>query len=200
MENRAFEEMRKAACKRLEGRDPAEISRKATVTFDGFAFRFSSLGESITVSYPDFAIQPEVNWWYQLLILHYLDLADGCPLSDHWITFGAQRDGLARGVNFDRSTERCIQQELGRLEPDELRRRCAALGGREVPGQSDLRVVLPFLPMYPVTLNLWFTDEEFPASGRLLLNGSAEHYLTIEDSVTVGELILSALKGEGIQI
>ena len=64
-----------------------------------------------------------------------------------------------------------------------------------VRGNNDYSTRLPFLPMYPVTLNYWQADEEFPASGRLLLDSSAEHYLTVEDSVTVGELILQALTG-----
>ena len=50
-------------------------------------------------------------------------------------------------------------------------------------------------PRYPVWLKVWFADEEFPASGRLLLDESALHYLTIEDAVTVGSLILDQLTG-----
>ena len=46
-----------------------------------------------------------------------------------------------------------------------------------------------------VLLKVWFADEEFPASGRLLLDESAPHYLTIEDAVTVGSLILDQLTG-----
>lgn len=198
MENRAFEEMLKAAKKRLEGRDPGGIAQMANVSFDGRAFSFESLGQAITVSYPDYVIEPHLDEWHQLVVLHYLDLADGSGLTDRWITFGEQRDGLARGSNFDRKVEQQIQQSLGKLEPRELRRRCALLGGREVPGSADLRVVLPFLPMYPVTLNLWFADEDFPASGRLLLDRSAERYLTMEDSVTVGEIVLTCLEQGGV--
>ena len=40
---------------------------------------------------------------------------------------------------------------------------------------------------------IWFADEEFPASGRLLLDESAPHYLTIEDAVTAASLILDRL-------
>ena len=38
-------------------------------------------------------------------------------------------------------------------------------------------------------------DEEFPASGRLFLDESAAHYLTVEDAVTVGGLLLERLAG-----
>ena len=47
--------------------------------------------------------------------------------------------------------------------------------------------------MYPVLLQVWFADEEFAPSGRLLLDSSASHYLTVEDAVVVGELLLELL-------
>ena len=47
---------------------------------------------------------------------------------------------------------------------------------------------------YSAWLKVWFADDEFEASGKLLVSRSADHYLTIEDAVTVGELLLSKLK------
>lgn len=194
-ENRAFEEMRKAALERLAGRDPVLLAQRADVAFDGERFSFQSLGERVTVSWPDCRIQPALDPWQQLVILHYLDLAEGTPLTGEWITFAQQKDGFARGSDFDRKAEREFQQRIGVMPPEALRARCAQLGGRETAGKADLRFELPFLPRYPVAMNLWFADEDFPASGRLLLDSSAEHYLTIEDSVTVGALVLAALGG-----
>ena len=76
---------------------------------------------------------------------------------------------------------------------EEIRRACQRLGARFYPASADVCAVFPFLPNYPITLKLWLPDEEFAASGRLLLNASAEHYLTIEDAVTAGEVLLKAL-------
>ena len=58
---------------------------------------------------------------------------------------------------------------------------------------ADLCVKFQYLPRYPVWLKIWFSDEEFPASGRMLLDKNSEHYLSIEDAVTVGTLLLDAL-------
>lgn len=44
-----------------------------------------------------------------------------------------------------------------------------------------------------MTFNIWFADEELEGSGRMLLNANAEHYLSVEDAVTAGELILEEL-------
>lgn len=188
--NQMFSEMEKAAIGWLAGRDPVEIAANAAVEFDGTAFRFFSLGKQITVTYPDYRITPKLHHWHHLIILHYLNLADGSPLSGQWITFAQQRDGMVRGGGFDRRAE----VWLARLQYEKVVQRCREMGGQELDSSADLSVKLPFLPRYPVMLNFWKADEDFPASGRLLLDGSAEHYLTIEDAVTVGDLILELLE------
>ena len=191
-ENRMYGEMLKVARAWLEGRQPEDIARKANVAFDGANFRLESLGTAIVVSYPQYAITPELTPWHQLLILHYLHLADGMALTGQKITFAGQKDGMVRGGGFDRKAE----QALSRMSCDALKARCAALGGRVIKSNADYSAQLPFLPMYPVFLNYWQADEDFPASGRLLLDSSGSHYLTIEDSVVAGELILELLTEE----
>lgn len=186
-----YSEMRKAAQLWLKNRKPEEIARNAQVQFDGKCFAFESLGIPVTVSYPDYEIQPRLEDWHQLVILHYLHLADGTPLTKRTIAFAQQKEGMVRGGGFDRKAEAV----LGQLDGESLKKHCKALGGIEKKSNADYCVELPFLPMYPVTLNYWNADEEFPASGRLLLDESAEHYLTIEDAVTVGELLLGKLEG-----
>lgn len=188
-ENRMFDEMLKAARQRLAARDPVAIAKNANVKFSGGAFHFCSLGIPVIVRYPACEITPELPGWHGLVILHYLDLADGTPLTGEAITFAQQKNGLVRGGGFDSKAEK----ELSKLEFERLKSRCNALGGIEKQSGADYSVVLPFLPMYPVTLNYWLGDEDFPASGRLLLDSGGAHYLTIEDAVTVGELILEKL-------
>ena len=70
------------------------------------------------------------------------------------------------------------------------------MGAQLRPSNADFCAEFHFMPNYPVWLKLWFADDEFPASGRLLLDTSAEHYLSMENAVTVGALILSRLLTE----
>lgn len=130
-----------------------------------------------------------------MVLLHYLNLADGTPLSDQRIGFSELRDGMVRGGDFDRRCEAVIRQHLGGMEPEALREKCAALGARFVEDNADLCAEFDYLPRFPMTLRIWFADEEFPASGRLMLNASADHYLTIEDAVTAGQLLMYKLAG-----
>lgn len=192
--NQLFTNMYQAAVERLRGRDPEEISRKANVEFDGRDFHMVSLGIPVSVSWPTGTVSPELESWQTLVLLHYLAGAEGVALSGHPVTFSQLRDGMVRGGGFDRDAEVAIRTELGSLSPEELQRRCRALGGEVQPSNADLCVEFRFAPNWPVWLKIWFADEEFPASGRLLADAAAEHYLSIEDAVTVGGLILHGLQ------
>lgn len=191
--NRMYQEMRRAALERLAGRDVRDIEARARAPFRDGAFRLTTLGREVSVRYPGYEISPALGLWHNLILMHYLDLADGTPLAGRQIPFAAQKDGMVRGGGFDREAEKMIQSSLGRLDPEELRARCRALGGQFLPSNADLCVEFPFLPMYPVYLKIWFADDEFDASGRMFLDASAEHYLSVEDSVTVGSVILEHL-------
>lgn len=73
---------------------------------------------------------------------------------------------------------------------------CTTLGASIESSNADLCALLPFLPQYPVTWKLWLAEEEdeIDGSGRLFLNSSADHYLSVEDAVTVSTLILNKLQ------
>mgnify|MGYP005782995901 FL=1 len=73
-------------------------------------------------------------------------------------------------------------------------KRLDTLGARIVNGRADLSAELLLFPRYPFLLNFWMEDEEFPAAGKLLVDKSADHYLTIEDAVTAGDVLLRRLK------
>lgn len=188
-----FFHMHQAALEWLNARSPEEISRCANVAFDGAAFKFQSLGQEISAAYPGYQITPPLHHWHILTILHYLSSADGTPLSGRLISFSQYQHGMVRGGGFDANAERIIRDTLGLLPKEELLRRIDRLGGEYIADNADLFVKFPYLPNYPVYLRLWYPDDEFPASGRMLVDSSAEHYLSIEDAVTIGELILGRL-------
>lgn len=196
-ENRAFMEMMKVAREWLTGIDPLEIAEKAGIPFEEekACFRLFSMGTEIQIHYPNYEITPYVNEWQQLITLHYMKLADGTPLTGRWISMREIKDGLIRGGDFDLRCENVIRQRLSRISAEEFSEKCKAIGGRIVDGNADFTVRFDFLPYYPLLLKLWFADEEFPASGKLLADAAADHYLTIEDAVTAGQVIMEMLVG-----
>ena len=195
MENRQFERMLEAARSRLLRHVPEEISEKAGVRYENGVFWVRTLGRRVEIQWPAGKITPPVSKWHALTLLHYLDLADGTPLTGRTITFSQYKDGLVRGGGLDRNTELIVRRDLGVLPREELARRCETLGAELLPSNADFCARFDFAPRYPVWLKVWFADEEFPASGRLLVDESAPSYLTIEDAVTVGALILDELTG-----
>lgn len=188
-----FSNMHAAALGWLRDCAPSQICCRGGLAFSDGAFHTKSLGQELVISCPDYAIEPQLHQWHTLTILHYLARADGSPLSGELITFGQYKDGMVRGGGFDRRAENVIAAQLGNLSKEELIGRIHRLGGKILSGNADLCAAFDFLPNYPVYLKIWFADEEFPASGRMLLDASAPHYLTIEDAVAVGELILEEL-------
>lgn len=197
-DNRMFSQMMLAAQARLAAHNCEEIARNTNIRYAAHTkcFSLETLGETIEIRCPGFDINPPLEGWHHLVILHYMDLADGTPLTKRLISFSQMKDGLIRGDGLDRKCEAVIRSLLQQITEKEFIDRCLALGGKELASNADFSVEFPFLPHFPVTLKVWFADDEFDASGRMMLDASADHYLSIEDAVTAGELILEKLMKE----
>ena len=100
--NRAFLEMLKPAKERLKGRPAEELAANTQIEFDKERSEFvlSSLGQEIRISYPEFNITPEIDEWHHLVILHYMDMADGTGLTSQLIKFGELSSGLVCCFSF----------------------------------------------------------------------------------------------------
>lgn len=76
--------------------------------------------------------------------------------------------------------------------PEAFRRACQALGGREFP-QGDVAYEFPLFDGLALVLQLWFGDEEFPPSLRLLWDENAPMYLKYETMYFAKGVLLEAL-------
>ena len=103
MENRQFEAMLAVAQERLAQHIPEDIAGKAGAQYADGSFSLKTLGQTVTVRLSDCTIQPPLSKWHVLTLLHYLDLADGAPLTGRTITFSQYKDGLVRGGRMPRS-------------------------------------------------------------------------------------------------
>ncbi len=191
--NRAFWEMFQAAKVMLAGKDPEEMAAKAGVTFDGTAFHIPSLGKELTFSYPEYVCTTPMHDWHYLTILHYLNLADGSPVTGQPIGMADMPDGIVRGTKYDRTMAQALTAFLKGKTEEQVKEILLNFGGTVTDGKADLCVILPYLPHFPLYLNIWFADEDFPPSARLLVDRCAEHYLTIEDAVSLGDVVIDLL-------
>lgn len=193
-DNKAFQEMLRPAKERLAHRRPADIAEKAGAVITGPELRLPILGRETFVTLPSYDPDPSLEEWTALLLLHYLDIADGSTVSPENVTFGNLREGLIRGTKFDRTAEEALARFLNGKTPEQIRSACEALDARFPEDRSDLCAVFRLFPNYPITVKIWWADDEFPASGKMLVSASADHYLTIEDAVTAGEVLLTRLR------
>ena len=75
----------------------------------------------------------ELGEWHQLVILHYMDMADHSRLTGNQINFGALPGGMVRGGGFDRLCEQTVSRDLGNWTEEKLETVSRLLGGRIFP-------------------------------------------------------------------
>ena len=123
-ENRAFMAMHRVARSWLAGSDPGEIARLSGVAYDPerSEFALSSLGREMRMRWPECAVRGDCGPWHELLLLHYMHLADGTLPSGAWISFSELRDGMLRGGGFDRDSAARLSGMLGGLAPAAVER------------------------------------------------------------------------------
>ncbi len=197
----AFDRMMKTAREWLANRAPEDIARNGGITYhpDRAVFTLTSLGKAVELHYPDYTFSDNIAPWHQLSILHYLNLADGTPPSGEWIPLSQMASGMIRGGGFDRMFEALVRTRLGHLSPKEIEVACLRMGMTIEPSNADFCASTSLAPLFPVTMKLWFADPEddLPASGRMFVDRTADHFLTIEDVVLLCEyIILDPLKQE----
>ena len=197
----AFERMMKTAREWLAGRAAEQIAANGGVGYDAerAVFTLTSLGREVEIQYPDYLFLTDIEQWHQLSILHYLNLGDGTPPSGEWIPLSRMASGMIRGGGFDRMFEALVRTSLGNLPKQTVEDACRRMGMTIEKSNADLCASTSLAPLFPVTMKLWFADPEddLPASGRIFVDRTADHFLTIEDTVLLCEyLILDRLKQE----
>lgn len=197
-QNRQKDLMMASIIERLQQHDPLQLAENAGTIYDSQNSRLiiSSLGQQIAISIPDYQVQEDLEMWHHLTLLQYLETADGTPLSDESdvISLTDMSGGLARGFGFNKDIEKMFAQWFKEVTPEAFSRACLDLGGKLIQGRGDAAAVLYYAPNFPITVNFWCADDEFPASGKTLLNRRAEHYLTIEAAGGACSTVVQAIR------
>lgn len=150
------------------------------------------LNQSYLITLPDVEIslmaeEERVPIRDKILILHYLTLAKGTPLSNKAITYKE----LPEGTNyFPTFYKRAIMPLVGYFgnEPHRLLDMARILGGHEAD-YGDVAVTINAFSRVPITLVLWKGDEEFAPEGNIMFDSTISDYLPIEDINVLCETI-----------
>ncbi len=206
LQNRQLIAMLIPAKERLRKYSIEEICRKAAVSFDESekAFFFRSLGKDIRVRYPDFELtisgSETPGMWHHLTLLQYLDTADGEPLSEEWQSLAEMPGGLSRGAGFNKDIETMISRSFSSVSTEDFTQLCLRMDARIIPSRADVTAEFSYAPRFPILLNYWAADDEFPASGKCLVRKGAEHYLSIEAAGGACSAVVEALQLQGPEL
>lgn len=185
----------KFAVEKLARKEPGEVARNAGAVYNEqkklFTLRY--LGENYSISFPDGSVkftdrEEEVSLTVKILILHYLINANGAPLQGKWISFKELPDGAIYIEPFTRRTVKPMLSLFGGKQ-EEFVKLAKTIGAKEQDLGDTSVTIFPF-PRVPITYVIWSGDDEFPASGNILFDASASHYLPTEDYALVSGLII----------
>jgi hypothetical protein len=124
----------------------------------------------------------------KLLILHYLNTADGSPMTGKPVTFKELPDGI---VYYPTYVKRTIKPLIDRFasSPEMLAGAAGTFGGLKAD-TGDYSFRFAALPRVNLTLTLWPGDEELPSEGNIFFDSSITHYLPTEDITVMCEILV----------
>jgi hypothetical protein len=150
------------------------------------------LNQRYQVTFPDIDIslmdgEDEVPIEDKILILHYLTLAKGVPISNKLIAFKELPEGANYFPTFSKRSIEPLITHVG-SQPHRLIEAAAKLGGHEV-NYGDVAVTINGFSRVPVTIVLWQGDEEFSPRGNILFDATISDYLATYDITVLCENI-----------
>ena len=120
-----------------------------------------------------------------------------CDSKENRFVSGQWKNMADFGHAFHQSLleERDPNAELFQSRPEAFRKACEALGGNPV-AMGDIAYAIEVFDGLKLVVQLWFGDEEFPASLRFLWDRNALQYLKYETMYFARGLLLNWLKEE----
>jgi hypothetical protein len=142
------------------------------------------LNSTYRVTLPEITITPqngpgEVELRDRILILHYLALAKGTPLTNRLIAYQELQEGTGYYPTFVKRSIKPLIDFFG-ASPEKLVDISRSLGGFRAD-YGDVAVTLPAFKRVPITLVIWRGDEEFPPNANILFDSTIQDYLPVED-------------------
>jgi len=189
--------MIKALIDKLSDKDLVALSeeRNFNILPNKKKVTFKSLGEEITLDLESLSVDRDLPLFHYSLILQYLLSEDIGTIDNTWISISDTEPGdVARGANFDRQVRDIIASGFTGKTGKDIKTALLSLDASLQPKEkADISAIVYLFPKYPLLINLWLSDEEFPASGKVLINGGTRNALSLEATGTVAEMTAEKL-------
>jgi hypothetical protein len=187
------------AAQELGGKDPRLVADLSGATYDETrnVLTIDFLGRLHEVPLPSGEVRyagsdEEPPLTERVLILRYLNQANGAPVKNEPITYRELPSGEFYYSAFSRRAEIPMLKAFGE-HPERLNQLAPEIGGRPLEGEADGAAVFHPLPRVPITLLVWGGDDEFEPAGKILFDKSAQHYLTLEDASWTASFVVYRL-------
>jgi hypothetical protein len=180
----------------LLGADPRLVADQSGASFGEGGLRFRYWDRAVEVTWPDlgarYANGGSCSTFDTAMLLYYLTIADGSPLTDRWIGFrelpgGAFYNQAFQGYSGDR-----IASAFSEC-PQSIVAAARYLGGLRLPALSDFGFAFQPLPRIRLATVLWLGDEDFPSRAMVLFDASSSHYMITDGLALLGSGIASRL-------
>ncbi len=126
-----------------------------------------------------------------LIVLHYLIGAMSIEPTGNLVSFRELSGGDVYWKAYEgRSIDR-LQDFFGE-RPEALHEAVRRMPHKKAP-MGDVGYVLTALPKVPVTVAVWGSDDELPASANVLWDETVKYYLHTEDVAVLGGIVASEL-------
>ena len=150
------------------------------------------LNRSYRITFPEIDIlaidsQESVQQREKLLLLHYLIQAKGSPVTGTKITYKEIPDGVTYFPTFYKRSIKPLLDNFGQ-EPYRLLGAASKLGGIK-SDYGDISVTINAFKRVPLTLVLWYGDDELVPEGSILFDSNICDYLPVEDITVLCETI-----------
>ena len=177
--------------------DPQEMADRCALPFDGKRFTIHLLGDTFTVSHPDYDIQGDREPTNPERILFLRYLLDG-KFTPPTGVFRTYREFPWGEVYLQQFTGRCIKRFAfsynGRTEL--LGRIMERLPAHPVK-MGDIGYELELMEGLSMQLILWQGDDEFPPNAQILFSENFRDAFTAEDMANIGDIVLNRMKAIG---
>jgi len=188
----------------LEGKNPRGIANRSGASFQGEGENRGTLllpflNRTLALSWPELEIRfkdtgEEVPLQQQVLILHYLNGAQGAEVEGEWVAYQEVPDGKFYLDAFLRRAKIPLVNAFGK-QPEKLLSVAGKVYGAKPFDHGDCSVVVQAFPRVPVALILWEGDDEFPPEGNLLFDRSISKILSAEDIAWLAGMIIYPIMG-----
>lgn len=185
------------AAQELSKKDPDLVAESAGVERTGGGFALEFAAQKIEVGLDPVSVAgaggEEISLTDQVLVLHYLNQADGRPVSGQWIAFREIPGAQSYHAAFYKRAMAPLLAGFGQ-NPALLPEIAGFMAPQQGEG-ADASIIVRAFPHVPLMLQVWAGDEDFPAEANVLFDKSVSGYMSSEDAAWVAGRVIYPLVG-----